>query len=203
MIKNIIFDLGNVLVHVDFEKFRTGLLTAGVSEKDFNVFFNSNLVRGRFEKGLLTTREFLRLAVKKLGNRLTQKQLVPIFQDMFEENPDMKAFLKKLVKNNKYNLIMLSNTNPIHYNYGKKHFQYIYLIKKRALSYKLKLTKPDNRIYVKVFKRYHIKPDETLFIDDKQINCAAAELCGMKTIHFIDYESFIKQFKMITANKEN
>lgn len=179
------------------------MLTAGVSEKIFNSFFKSDLARGRYEKGLITTREFLRLAVKKLGNRLTQKKLLPIFQDMFEKNPEMKTFLIKLVKEKKYNLIMLSNTNPIHYNYGRKHFQYIYLIKKRALSYKLKLTKPDNRIYVKVLKRYHIKPDETLFIDDKQINCAAAELCGMKTIHFTDYKSFLKQFKLITTNKEN
>jgi len=198
LIKNIIFDLGNVLVHVDFDRFDARLRTAGVSEKDFNAFFSSNIVRGRFEKGLLSTRQFLRLAVKKLGNHLSQKELLWIFQDMFDEKPDMKKFLVKLVKEKKYKLIMLSNTNPIHYNYGKKHFRYIYLIKNRALSYKLKLTKPDRRIYLKVLKRYRIKPEETLFIDDKQMNCDAAETLGIKTIHFTDYKSFLKQFKLIT-----
>jgi glucose-1-phosphatase len=190
-----------VLVHVNNDKLRKGLLAEGVSEKAFDAFFKSDIVQGRFEKGLLSTREFLRVAVKRLGNRLTQKELLPIFQDMFEEKPDMKSFLIKLVKEKEYKLIMLSNTNPIHYNYGKKHFQYIYLIKNRALSYKLKLIKPDKRIYIKVLKRYHLKPLETLFIDDKQRNCDAAEALGIKTIHFIDYKSFLKQFKLITSNR--
>lgn len=200
MIKSIIFDLGNVLVHVDFDRFDAALLSAGVSKKDFETFFASDIVRGRFEKGLLSTREFLRLAVKKLGNRLTQKELLVIFQDMFDEKRDMKSFLIRLVKEKKYKLIMLSNTNAIHYNYGKKHFPYIYLIKNRALSYKLGLTKPDRRIYLKVLQRYHIKPEETLFIDDKQMNCDTAEVLGIKTIHFTDYKSFSEKFKLITKN---
>jgi HAD superfamily hydrolase (TIGR01509 family) len=200
-IKNIIFDLGNVLVHTDFDRLYKAFLSAGVSEESFGRLFHSELFRKRFEQGKLSARDFVSLAVRKLEYKVTKKKFISLFTEMFDEMPDMKNFLKKLVRRKKYKLFLLSNTNALHFNYVKKRYAYINLIKNQAVSYRLKLRKPNKSIYRKVLKKYHLDPAETLFIDDRQINCDAAQQCGINTIHFTDYESFLKQFNLIMKGK--
>ena len=109
----------------------------------------------------------------------------------------MKKFLKSLVQKNKYKLFILSNTNPLHFSYGRRKFKYINLVDKFILSYKLKMIKPDKKIFRTVIEKYKLVPSETLFVDDLKENCLAAEDTGMKTICYRNYRTFIKQFKKL------
>lgn len=196
MIKNIIFDLGNVLVQVDFAKLKSHLLSAGVKEKDFKRFFNKK-IRNDFELGKITAGEFINLAYHELGEIVSKTKLKELFVDIFEGKPEMKKFLKNLTSQNKYRLYILSNTNPLHFNYGRKKFEYINLVDKFILSYKLKMTKPDRKIFKTVIKKYKLEPAETLFIDDLKENCLAAEDTGMKTICYRNHRTFIKKFEKL------
>lgn len=199
MIKNIIFDLGNVLVGVDFEKSRKLLISAGLDEKKLNKFFSLK-TRKSYESGKISTSEFLRMAYYGLGKKVSKAKLKILFTDMFAEITEMKKFLQKLQKGKKYRLFLLSNTNPLHFNYTRKNFPYINLVDKFILSYKLGFTKPDRRIYKTLLERYKLLPEESLFIDDLKINCLAAEKFGIKTILYKNYPAFIKQFKNITKS---
>lgn len=196
MIKNIIFDLGNVLVGVDFEKSKKSILSQGVSEKEYRDFFNKN-VRRRFESGGFKTSAFMDLAYRALGKKITKVKLKELFQDMFFELPEMRNFVEKLSKSKKYKIFLFSNTNSLHFNYIRKKFAYINLVDKFILSYKLKMVKPDERIYRSVLKKYKLRPDETLFIDDLKDNCVSAGKFGIRTICYINYTSFLKQFRKI------
>ena len=196
MIKNIIFDLGNVLVHVDFARLKSSLLTAGVKEKDFNRFFGKR-VRKDFELGKITADEFMDMAYHELGEVVSKSVLKKLFVDIFDEIPEMKKFLKGLGRQNKYRLYILSNTNPLHFNYARRRFGYLNLVDKFILSYKLRMIKPDKKIFKMVIKKYNLVPSETLFIDDLKENCLAAEDTGMKTICYRNYGAFIKQFKKL------
>ena len=196
MIRNIIFDLGNVLVHVDFARSKKCLLSAGIKEKDFNSFF-SKKIRRDFELGKISTDVFMDMAYHKLGEIVSKSRLKWLFTDMFEEIPEMKKLLKNLAQKNKYKLLILSNTNPLHFNYGRKKFKYINLVNNFILSYKLKMIKPDKRLFRTVIKKHNLVPSETLFIDDLKENCLAAEDTGMKTICYRNYGAFIKQFKKL------
>ena len=196
MIRNIIFDLGNVLVHVDFAKLKSSLLTAGVNEKDFSRFF-SKKIRRNFELGKISASVFMDMAYHELGEIVSKSLLKKPFTDIFDEIPEMKKFLKSLVQKNKYKLFILSNTNPLHFSYGRRKFKYINLVDKFILSYKLKMIKPDKKIFRTVIEKYKLVPSETLFVDDLKENCLAAEDTGMKTICYRNYRTFIKQFKKL------
>ncbi len=198
MIKNVIFDLGNVLVGVDFDKTRSLILAEGISKKKYSDFFGKSL-RSRFEEGRVNTREFMDMAYNSFGNKITKIKLKALFEDMFYEIPEMKNFLKKLRRSHKYELFLLSNTNPLHFNYIKKKFAYVNYIDKFILSYKVKMAKPDSKIYKAVLKKFKLNPYETLFIDDLNDNCTAAGKFGIKTICYKNYRTFEKQFRKITS----
>ncbi len=199
MIKNIVFDLGNVLVRVDFVKSRKLLIAAGVDEKCLNNFFSLK-TRKAYESGKISTPEFLRMAYYGLGKKVSKAKLKILFSDMFAEIPEMKKFLRQLHYEKRFRLFLLSNTNPLHFNYIRINFPYVNLVDKFILSYKLGYAKPDRRIYKTLLGKYKLIPGETLFIDDLEINCKTAEKFGIKTILYQNYSSFIKQFKSITKS---
>jgi len=197
LLKNIIFDLGNVLVNVHFDKFKEKILETGVSEETFKTLFYSKELKDQFESGSISNKEFLQIIKNKLGISVPQKKFIEIFSDMFSEIPEMQRFISKIARENKYRLILLSNTNSYHFNYIKRNFPYIKHFNKYALSYKLKMIKPSSLIFDTVIKRYKLKASETLFVDDLEENCAAAGQAGMKTICFKDYKSFKEEFRKI------
>ena len=199
MIKNIILDLGNVLVGVDFERSRKLLISAGLDEKKLNKFFSLK-TRKAYESGKISTPEFLKMAYYRLGKKISKSKLKMLFTDMFAEVTEMKKFLQKLHNGKKYRLFLLSNTNPLHFNYARKNFPYINLVDRFILSYKLGFAKPDRRIYKTLLEKYKLLPAESLFIDDLKINCLAAEKFGIITICYKNYSSFIKQFRNITRD---
>ena len=100
-------------------------------------------------------------------------------------------------KEKKYRLYILSNTNPLHFNYCRKRFKYINLIDKFILSYKIKMVKPNRGVFKMVIKKFNLVPSETLFVDDLVENCKAAEDTGIKTICYRNYSSFIKRFEKL------
>lgn len=198
MIKNIIFDLGNVLVNVHFDKFEKRLLEEGASKAACDSLFKSRELREDYESGKMTNKEFLKLACSKLDCNISQSKFKDIFSDMFSEIPAMKLFVNKLIQDKYFKLFLLSNTNSYHFNYIKNRFDYVKGIKNFALSYRMKLNKPSSEIFNKLLKRYKLKPEETLFIDDLENNCKTAEKIGMKTIWYSDFRKFKKEFKQIT-----
>ena len=197
MIRNIIFDFGNVLGKVDFEGFQKNILTEVGDKKLLKALLSSN-VKEDYELGLISSKVFLDIVMKLLGYRITKEKFVFYFNGMLSELPDMKGFLIKLSKSNKYKLFLLSNTNPIHFNFAKRNLPYIYeQIKNIVLSYKVKEAKPDSAIYLKTLRKYHLKPEESLLIDDLEENCLTAKRLGMHIIQYKGFKSFNKKFKNI------
>jgi FMN phosphatase YigB (HAD superfamily) len=198
LIKNIIFDLGNVLIKADFRKFKDKLISHGVSEAAFkDVFTRGNKMHAEFECGKINEEEFVNACIFMLDSVITDEIFVECYNGIFDEIYEMKIFLENLANNGKYNLYILSNTNPIHYEYALRNYSYISLIKNHALSYRLNLAKPDIRIYEKVIRQYEIIPGETVFIDDLKENCEAAEKTGIKSIHYTEHDVFLKEFKQL------
>lgn len=191
MIKNIIFDLGNVLVNVHFDKFKEEIIKAGANKHAFNELFE---LKDQIESGSISKAEFWRIIKNRLGLKISHKKFTELFSDIFTDIPQMKRFVSKLAEEKKYRLIILSNTNPYHYKNLKEKSGYFKMFSKFALSYKLKILKPSPLIYETVLKRYKIKADETLFIDDIEENCKAAESLGIKTVCYKDYKSFKNKF---------
>jgi len=135
------------------------------------------------QKGLITDKDFLE-EVSKALNKASPKNCTEIAEKLYSESfafyPEMMNFVEEL-KSKKIKTAVLSNipefqADIIRKNNGYKGFDVV------VLSYKEKLEKPELDIYISTLKKLKLKPDECIFIDDKQANLLPAISLGMKTV---------------------
>lgn len=203
MIKNIIFDLGNVLVKVDLNKFKKDILSEGVDRKKYDIFLKSvdfsNLIF-KYETGKIGTGYFVDACLKKLDKKISRKKFIEHFNGMLIEKPLMKEFIESITVNGDYRFLILSNTNPLHWKM-RVNFPYILRFKNFCLSYKIKLYKPDIRVFKYVLKKYNYNPSLTLYVDDRVENCISAGSLGFNTLLYRNFGQFKKEFNKYTHSK--
>ena len=198
MIRNIIFDLGNVLVNVEYERFINKLKSHGVSDEVYMDFFKGGNYRLLgYESGDISTDEFITKCLNGLKLKMERNEYADAFNDMFSEIKPMSSLVKRLKDEGNYRLYLLSNTSPLHFEFIKKQYDYVNLLEKFALSYELNSLKPDDIIYTKTIDHLGVKAEESLFIDDLPENCEAAQRHGIKTICYDknDHAKFEKDFE--------
>ncbi len=193
-----IFDLGNVLVNVEYERFIVKLKQNGVSDEQYMNFFKGGNYRLLgYESGDISTEEFVTKCLTGLNLKMEHDEYANAFNDMFTEIEPMSSLVRRLKMENKYRLFLLSNTSPLHFEYITKQYDYVNLLEKFALSYELNSLKPDDIIYERTIEHLGIVPGESLFIDDLTENCEAAERHGIKAICYNkkDHAGFEKEFE--------
>ena len=194
MIKNIVFDVGDVLVDFCYQKYMRSL---GFSEE---------LVEFLSEKLVLT--EFwheLDLGVKTIADgRKIYKEMYPDISneiDLFWDNImgiveeyDYAVPLIKSLKDKGYGVYILSNypieTADMHW----PTFKFLPLTDGHIISGYEKITKPDEGIYRLLESRFGIDLKECIFVDDRKINIDAAERLGMKAVLFTGYDDLMIKF---------
>jgi glucose-1-phosphatase len=194
-IENIIFDLGGVLLNIDYNLTRQAFERAGVSHFD-EMYSQSNAdeLFKRLETGKITPAAFYIELNKCTGLDMTPMEIDTAWNAMlltFRESSLL--FLKEISK--KYQLFLLSNTNFIHIDA----FQKIYHSAPREISFEehfrkvfysceIGLRKPDQACYDFVLNDLKIDPAKTLFIDDSSQNILAADTAGLQTVLLKDGE---------------
>ncbi|HJY62690.1 MAG TPA: HAD family phosphatase [Ignavibacteria bacterium] len=200
MIKNIIFDLGNVLVNVLYGQFREKIYNSNISKERYDDFFmNGNYRLLGYESGIIDTDEFVNRCISGLNLNMTSDEFIDAFNNMFSEITPMKEVVSSLSSQGKYRLFLLSNTSPLHWDFARKNFDFVNKLEKFGLSYELKSLKPEKEIFERAIKHFDINPDECLFIDDLPENCKSAEKCGIKSIVYDknDHEKFMGEFEKV------
>ena len=189
-IKNIVFDLGGVLVDLDFKAAINGLQQAGFANvKEQLMAFDQGGIFQKFELGEMTADEF-RTAIRENSTvTLTDEEIDALWNAMLLEIPREKLELI-LDLRGKYMVYLLSNTNAIHWDYVCKNafnyrgFRVNDYFEETFLSYEMHLAKPNKAIFEKVLHDANLLPEETLFIDDSEANCKAAEEVGIHAHHY-------------------
>ena len=189
-IKNIVFDLGGVLVDLDFKAAINGLQQAGFANvKEQLMTFNQEGIFQKFELGEISTEEF-RTAIRENSTvTLTDEEIDALWNAMLLEIPREKLELI-LDLRGKYMVYLLSNTNSIHWDYVCKNafnyrgFRVNDYFEETFLSYEMHLAKPNKAIFEKILHDANLLPEETLFIDDSEANCKAAEEVGIHAHHY-------------------
>ncbi len=193
VIKNIIFDLGNVIINVNSVLTAQAMKELGFKdfEKSYTLFKQTDLF-DRLEKGEITP-DFLRNELRKhLVNHVTDEEFDRAWGAMLLDFPKERIDLIKNLRE-KYNIYLLSNTNEIHYNqymqdFKEEHgFDFNSLFVKPYYSHQVGHRKPDSKIYEHVIADSNLVPKESLFIDDLKINIDAAKEAGLQTI-WLDLE---------------
>ncbi|NVO20951.1 MAG: HAD family phosphatase [Bacteroidetes bacterium] len=205
LIRNIIFDLGGVLLNINPEI--TGKALADLGVKDMRIVNDQLLadrVYYRFDSGQITPAEFREEIRKHCGIPLIDAQVDTAWNALLLDFPAERVKLLHDLKAN-YKVYLLSNTNSIHFESYTESFRRVYgeemteLFHRLFLSYELGCHKPDKIIYEKVISLAQLNPKETLFIDDSGINLPEAVNTGLVALHLkagMEVTAFFKNGKL-------
>ena len=187
MIKNIIFDLGGVIVRLDRNACVNSFREIGF--EDFGTILNDFVQHGfflDFEKGRIDSAQFRDIIRKYIGSYVADEKIDKAMADFLAEIPVYKLeFICRLKQS--YNVYMLSNTNPIAINQVRILFKDCgYEINdcfhQIFLSYEMNMAKPDAEIFEKLVSETGINPAESLFVDDGSLNIQTAASLGFQTL---------------------
>ncbi|MEO8772949.1 MAG: HAD family phosphatase [Gelidibacter sp.] len=184
MIKNLIFDFGDVFINLDKK---------GAMQNALNLFEMDTLsdeihaINALYEQGLISTDEFLEFYLDNFP-KLNRDSILEAWNCILKDFPNHRLdYLRQLAADKKYKLILLSNTNELHINWIKENVDFYEEFKANFdafyLSHEIQLRKPNTNIYEFVLNENNIKAEESLFIDDTEENIITASNLGIHTWH--------------------
>ncbi len=180
MIKNIIFDFGDIFINLDKEGLHNALQSLGIEE------WNAELsdLNDSFEKGNCSNENFL-LGIQKFTLNKNLEEIKAGWCKILGDFPMKRLeFLEKLKPN--YRLFLLSNTDAIHITHFKEtvgtefYNRFSTCFEKVYFSFEMSLRKPQPEIYAQVLTENNLIATETLFVDDKKENTDAARQLGIQ-----------------------
>ena len=207
-IKNIIFDLGKVLLNLDFNASIVAFQKLGLSKDVLdNQHAYSDPVFYELEVGKVSPEEFCSRVRKVLKNQdATDNQIEDAWYAMILDIPANRVkVVQELAKN--YNVYLFSNTNKIHIDRLHKAFKaehgidFPSLFIKDYYSHEIHERKPDLSSYQKVIELSGVNPEETVFIDDLEKNILGAQKAGLKTFWLKDGMEMTEIFELSTISE--
>lgn len=187
--KNIIFDLGGVLLDIDFA--RTGQAFEKLGVHNFLSLYNqyhADAFFSDFEKGKQSDEAFFN-HIQEICNcrHLSHSQVRDAWNALLIRFPEERVeWLFSIAE--KYRIFLFSNTNQVHYNWFAAAFEkqtgkvFNDVFVKAYYSHEMGLRKPDPASYQLILDEQELVPSETLFIDDTEKNTIAAAELGMQTV---------------------
>jgi len=199
-VKNIIFDLGGVILNIDYEQTANAFKKIGI--KNFNDIYSQakqGKVFDKLETGEITPEEF-REYIKEIVPSLQLSDIDKSWNAMLLDLPVQRINLLKELKK-KYRLFLLSNTNEIHIkcfrkiiesSYGENIFDSIF--EHQYYSSDIGLRKPNADCFQYVLEKNGLEASETLFIDDSIQHVEGARKLKINTYHLIPGEDITTLF---------
>jgi len=174
----VLFDLGNVLVHVDLDAFWKELgLHEPAQRKQYENAYRAAYLD--FEMGAITTDSFLDQLEQGAKGNFTREQLRKAFLSIIRQPVEgMESIVKRV--GNLCQTALVSNTNELHYNYSLETVPALKLLHEHFLSFRLKVMKPSHRYYEEIIRAFNIPSEAALFIDDVQENVEGTLAAGMR-----------------------
>ncbi len=189
-IKNIIFDLGGVIINIDYHLTINAFKALGL--QNFDTIFNQAKQIGVFDlldKGLISPQEFRNEVRRITSSNLTDEQIDKAWNAMLLDFPPSRLELLGRVKSG-YKTFLLSNTNAIHFEaynqilhrtFGVENLSVFF--DREYYSHLIHMRKPDADAFELILNENNLKPEETLFIDDTLQHVEGAKKLGILAHH--------------------
>lgn len=187
-VKNIMFDLGGVIMTIDQPSAVERFKEIGLKDADTRLDpYTQSGIFGDLEEGKITDREFIRELSKLVGRELSYDECKYAWRGYTKEVPMRNIKVLDKLKSMGYRLILISNTNPFMMDWAMSSdfsgdgrslsafFDSMYM------SYKMKVMKPNERMFSEIIRQEGINPEETLFVDDGPKNVSMGKALGLKT----------------------
>ena len=184
MIKAVLFDLGNVIIPVDFRRCHESLarVCPHPPESVPKILGKSGLPK-RFEQGEISPEDFVAETSRVLDMQITYDEFWEVWMRIFLPDTLIPESLLEGLRRN-HRLLLLSNTNSIHFQMARQRYPLLRHFDGYVLSYEVGILKPAPQIYQHAIARAGCQAEECLFIDDLAINVAAAREQGMNAVVF-------------------
>jgi len=189
-IEVLLYDLGNVIL--PFNHFQIAEKLSRFSQrkkfqdppKMFSYLFDfeKGAVNG-YEVGKVSSLEFFQSLREFLQLSLSFEEFISIWNEIFIEDQEVSQII--LSQKGRWKLGLLSNTNPLHFDYVLAKFSIIRVFDRWILSHEAGFKKPAVEIFQKAIHWASVEPRKILFIDDMKKHVEVAASLGMQGIHFI------------------
>ena len=180
----VIFDLGGVLVSVDFMRACKRLEAAGGAPA---AVIHEAIANGEdkldFDTGRLSSQEFAERFCAGIGLRLRYAEFAEIWCDIFAEQRDVTGMLDEIGRH--ADLVLLSNTDPLHLDYVRSHYGFLEKFRRLVLSYEVGHVKPARQIFERAI-RLCAPGTRMIYFDDVAEFVCAARACGLPAEQFVD-----------------
>lgn len=188
MIRNVIFDIGQVLAEFRWREF--------IEELGYDKQINERIAKAtvlspywnEVDLGVKSMPEIIELCVN------LDKEIEQEIRNFFFDRSDLvrefeySEALVRSIKEEGYQVYLLSNYGEENFSYVKDVFKFMPLVDGGVISYEVKQIKPDPAIYHSLIEKYNLDPTESVFLDDLEKNIESAKAIGFKTILFKDVE---------------
>ncbi len=179
-IKNIVFDVGRVILDFSHEKFFLNLQAQGSTYNSVVDDLIEELKLLEFEHGRISNQDFIQMVNQRLSPPLAENIIAECWYDIFHPLPEMISLAQDLKKTKK--VYLLSNTNNLHWHHMIEKYDFNKLAHDILASCEVGAMKPDPKIYKAAEKKFGLIAEETVFIDDIEINITGAKAVGWKGI---------------------
>ena len=202
MIKTVIFDIGNVLVHF---RWRELYVELGYTGEKFERIADATVRNPwweEFDKGLMTTEEVIdrfaerapeyRTEISEIYEPKNLGELVRLYDYAIPWIQELKA--------DGYRVYILSNWSKPAYDANlDTNLRFLSEVDGALMSFQEGIIKPDRKIYELICSRYDIDPKEAVFLDDNAANIEGARAFGLNAIHFKNYEQANRELDAMLA----
>ena len=184
MVKALLFDLGRVLVNVDYDiGYSRMAALAGLTLEEVRDRLRDSRLAYAFESGLMPSSEFVSRVCELMGVSPSFEEFAEIWYSVFHEGPIIpEEFIAGL--HERYRLVLLSNTNALHYEMLESRLPVLKHFDALTLSYKLGSQKPSPAIYRDAIVKAGCEPGECFYTDDIREYIDGASAAGIRAAQF-------------------
>lgn len=195
MIKTVIFDLGGVIVPFDFSRAYGKLKRlCGLEPDAIRAQIGAADIVPAFESGRMASREFVERLTTCLNLDMSFDEFRELWFSIFDPHTLIPESLLVDLKRN-YRLVLLSNTNELHFDMLAERYRLLEHFDHWVLSYKVGAMKPSPAIYEEAVKHARCEAGECFFTDDVAAYVEGARLAGIDAEQFLGYDKLLGDLK--------
>lgn len=194
-IKTILFDLGNVIVKVHPEVLEDGIKSCGkFKQGEIIDYFMDSENANKYMEGKLTSSQFFSRTKKLFKLDIKFDEFYKLWNNVLRPYPEMEQIIRNIKERYpNIKLILLSNTNEVHYEHVREHYKILDILDAYVVSHEEGVQKPHPEIFTRALKLADSLPKETFYTDDRMDLIESARVMGIRAFQFTGHNAFRKK----------
>ena len=203
IIKNVVFDIGQVLLEFDWRKFIAGMDISDKKKEQLAHVTLGNIPHWNEHDRGMEDEAFIQKSLAIEPDIEEELRYYLKYIGTVAKEYDHSVPLMRSLKKHGYGVYLLSNYGVTPFKYARENMKFFDEVDGMIISHEVGVIKPEPRIYEILFERYGLVPGECVFIDDRADNIEAAVNMGMSGIVFEDIEQVKNELERLLGNGIN